>query len=867
MKEKNTNNKKLTPAMKQYWDTKKSYPDSIMLFRMGDFYETFDEDAKITSKVLGITLTKRANGAASSVPLAGFPYHAYNQYVHKLLEAGYKVALCEQVEDPKVAKGIVKREVVELLTPGTTINNEFLNSQQNNYLGSVYLENNNMGFAIIDNSTAELLCGETKVNNLNDILSQYQIKELIIPESQKKTVSCILKNKIMITTYEDWKTDRVSSYAALLKQFKTKSLKGFGIEDNFLTIVAASACVNYIDNNSFGKTNHINSIYKIEEDKFMHMDSFTVKNLEIFESLSDNPEATLFHIVNNTLTSAGSRLLRNHLLKPLRNIKEINFRLLAVEELIENNYEFDKIRNVLSNISDIERIIVKISSDKANPRDVVNLGNSLRAVNNIKRIFNSKMKNNKYNFKNVYDLSELVNTILKTIKEDPSINFLKGGYVKDGFNKELDSFRAISSKANNWLVEYQENQRKTHNIPSLKVSFNKVFGYYIDVTKTHIDKVPENYIRKQTLVNNERYFTVELKNYEEKILSSKDQIINLEKNIFNDLTNIILKLSKKIQSNAKLLSNLDVFCSNAITAIENNYSKPVVKNNTKYNLENSRHPVVEKLLDISDEFISNDLNLDTKNKQIAIITGPNMAGKSTYLRQIALNALLAQAGLYVAADYCKLGIVDKLFTRVGASDNLAGGESTFLVEMNETANILNNSTKNSLIILDEIGRGTSTFDGLSLAWAITEYIHNNDSCKARTLFATHYHELIYLGEKLNACFNMNIQVKEHKNEVIFLRKIKEGGASKSYGIHVAKLAGIPHAVINRAKHLLSDFMNDKKIVQKSIDKKSSLEDNQLLLFEKFESAIIEEIKKINLNNISPIEALNILNEIKKKYNI
>ena len=867
MKEKNVNNKKLTPAMRQYWDTKKSYPDSIMLFRMGDFYETFDEDAKITSKVLGITLTKRANGAASTVPLAGFPYHAYDQYVHKLLEAGYKVALCEQVEDPKDAKGIVKREVVELLTPGTAINNKFLNSNQNNYLGSLYFDGDMLGFAIIDNSTAELLCGETKKENLNDILSHYQIKELLIPESQTKFISQNFKDKILITTYEDWKADSVNSYELLLKQFKTKSLKGFGIENNFITIIAASACINYIDDNSFGKTNHINSISKIEENKYMHMDSFTIKNLEIFDSLSDNSQATLFHIINNTSTSAGSRLLRTQLLKPLRNIKEINSRLLSVEELIDNTYEFDRIRKELSEVSDIERIIVKVSNDKANPRDIVNLGTSLLAINHIKDIFNSRMKNNKFNFKNIYDLSNLNDTILKTLKEDPSVNLLNGDYIKDGFNKELDSLRAISSKANNWLVTYQENERKTHNIPSLKVSFNKVFGYYIDVTKTHIDKVPDNYMRKQTLVNNERYFTVELKDYEEKILSAKEKIISIERDIFKKLTDKILKLSKEIQFNAKLLSNLDVFCSNAVTAIENNYCKPILNNTTKYCLKNSRHPVVEKLLDITEEFIPNDLNLNTKDKQIAIITGPNMAGKSTYLRQIALNALLAQAGSYVPAEYCELGIVDKLFTRVGASDNLAGGESTFLVEMNETANILNNSTKNSLIILDEIGRGTSTFDGLSLAWAITEHIHNDKSCKARTLFATHYHELIYLGDELKACFNLNIQVKEHKNEVIFLRKIQEGGASKSYGIHVAKLAGIPEAVIQRAKYLLADFMDDKENFQKPLSSIKEYDENQLMLFDEFESEIIEEIKKIDLDNVSPIQAVNLLNEIKKKYKI
>jgi len=867
MKEKKIikNSKNCTPVMKQYWNAKKSYPDSIMLFRMGDFYETFDEDAKIASKILGITLTKRANGAASSVPLAGFPYHSLDQYVHKLLKVGYKVALCEQVEDPKLAKGIVKREVVELLTPGTAINNNFLNNSENNFLSSIYVSNKNMGFAIIDNSTGELLCGESNLNNLKDIVRQYKIKELLVSESQESIVKKHINFDLLITTYEDWKADKVNAYDKLLKQFKIKSLKGYGLENKDLAVIAASACINYVELNSFGKTKHINSITKIDSNEYLHLDSFTIKNLEIFESLNGSQDATLINVVDKTQTSAGSRLLKTNLLKPLKNVKEINFRLNAISELINHKYEFDLIYEKLDNVSDIERIVVKIANEKSNPKDIINLANSLKIVDEIKEIIKPSMKNICKKINNANNLSKIINEISNTIKDDPSANILKGGYIVEGYSSELDDLRNISIKANDWLVKYQENERIENNIPSLKISFNKVFGYYIDVTKTHIDKVPSNYIRKQTLVNNERYFTSELKDYEDKILSASDRIIEIEKKIFNELLLKILLKVKNIQENAKILSEIDVFSSNAYIAIENNYTKPILNESSSYILKKSRHPVVEKLLPFGEEFIENDLQLDYEKNQIGIITGPNMAGKSTYLRQIALISLLAQSGSFVPAESCEIGIVDKLFTRVGASDNLAGGESTFLVEMNETANILNNATNKSLVILDEIGRGTSTFDGISLAWAITEYLHNNKKCKPRTLFATHYHELISLADDLDSCFNLNIQVQEYKDEVIFLRKIKPGGASKSYGIHVAKLAGIPKKVINRAEHILKNFYENKTSLNNLSKDQLPLFTNEDNIFNAKAIDLLEELKDINLDILSPVECLNILNSLKKKY--
>ena len=865
MKEKNINNKNCTPVMRQYWEAKKSYPDSIMLFRMGDFYETFDEDAKIASKVLGITLTKRSNGAASSVPLAGFPYHAYDQYIHKLLASGYKVALCEQVENPKLAKGIVKREVVELLTPGTAINNNFLNTNENNFLSSVYIEDENLGFAIIDNSTGELICGETVLNELNDIVSRYKIREILVSDTQKKQIKSIVFSNIMITSYEDWKADKLNAYDKLIKQFKTKSLKGFGLENKHLAIIAASSCISYVETNSFGKTNHINSITKIDSKEFMHLDSFTLKNLEIFESLNNNKNATLINVVDKTLTASGSRLLKLNLLKPLRNIKKINYRLDCVSEFINHNVVLDSIRSLLENVSDIQRIVVKISNDKANPQDIFHLSNSLSIINKIKKILIPAMGKNIKKINETNNLSKIIKIISQTIKENPAVNLLKGGYVKEGVNKELDELRNIASKANDWLVKYQQNERIRNKIPSLKINYNKVFGYFIDVTKTHIDKVPDNYIRKQTLVNNERYFTNELKEYEEKILSAKDKIIDIERSIFNVLLKDILIESKRIQKNAKILAEIDVTCSNAFIAIENNYIKPSISNDKKFILENSRHPVVEKLLPFGEEFISNNLELNYNKKQIAIITGPNMAGKSTYLRQIALITLLAQSGSYVPAQKCVFGLVDKLFTRVGASDNLAGGESTFLVEMNETANILNNATNKSLVILDEIGRGTSTFDGISLAWAITEYLHNNTNCKPRTLFATHYHELISLANDLSSCFNLNIEVQEYKDEVIFLRKIKEGGASKSYGIHVAKLAGIPNQVIKRAGNILNDFYNNEMSLSTNNKKQLPLFSSKDYEKDDENNKLLQELKEINLDRLTPLESLNVLHSLKKKY--
>ena len=864
MKEKLINKNKSTPVMRQYWDAKKKHPNSIMLFRMGDFYETFEKDAILASKILGITLTKRSNGAASSVPLAGFPYHSLEQYAHKLLTAGYKIALCEQVEDPKFAKGIVKRAVVEVLTPGTAISSKYLDNRKNNFLISLKFKEDNVGYSIIDNSTGDFYCGIAKNNELNDIIIKSEIKEILISKNQEKILAGLLKNRnVLITFYDDWKSNFESCYERLCEQFNTKSLKGFGIDNNELCIISSGACLSYLEDNYCNNLDHINSISYVKKEGFMRLDAFTIKNLEIFTSFNNSSDSTLFRTINKTITSQGSRLLIKNISNPLTNKKVIQNRLDLIDEIIDNKKILIEIRKLLSHVSDIQRIISKITNNKANPRDILNLGFSLKINFEIKSLIK------KYNLKKIKKLingskntNSLSKKIIKIIKENPSANFLKGNYINSSINKKLDEYRSISNNVNQWLVDYQMNEKNKTNIQSLKVKYNKIFGYYIDITKTHLDKVPDNYIRKQTLVNSERFYTKELKEYEEKILNSESNILELEKEIFNRLNKDILKDISKILINSKILSKIDVICSHALLASENSYIKPVLSNKIEINIKNSRHPVVEKLLGFDDQFIPNDLYMNQKKRQIAIITGPNMGGKSTFLRQIAQTILLAQIGSYVPADSCKLGIVDQLFTRVGANDNIAEGESTFLVEMNESAYILNNATENSFIILDEVGRGTSTFDGLSLAWSITEYLHNNKKNKARTLFATHYHELISLAENLKDAFNLNLQIKEYNDEIIFMRKVIDGGADKSYGIQVAEMAGLPIDVIIRSKLLLKNFLKEE--IQ--LEKPSYNKENQLSLFEK-ESKILKELKELNLEKISPLEALNKLNELKDKYNV
>tara|TARA_Y100000996_G_scaffold720_1_gene658 strand:- start:5195 stop:7789 length:2595 start_codon:yes stop_codon:yes gene_type:complete len=863
----NSSIKKETPVMRQFREAKKSHPDSIMLFRMGDFYETFDKDAIVASEILGITLTKRSNGAASAVPLAGFPYHSLDQYLHKLLKAGHRVAICEQVEDPKKAKGIVKRDVVEVLSPGTAISDQYLDEKKNNFFSSLFIIKDKVGIALIDYSTGEFRCGEFKLEEMGNIINQFSVTEIIIPQDQFDLLSEKLKIKnYFITKIPDYVINKETGSEILTKLFKTNSLKGFGVENLNSGICAAGNAIRYLDKNFMGKMSHLVSLKLIDNNEVMTLDPFTIKNLELFYSLSNsNLIGTFIDVIGKMQTPQGNRLIRKWIRRPLLDKNRINSRLNRISEIFDNKELFNYLMDNLKHIFDIDRIIAKLSTNKANPKDLINLSNSLVTISNIKSNITNKTPELNNLLTKLVDTSGIQGMINDTIKDEPSINLNKGHFIKRGFSEELDRLHDISHSGNDWLVNFQLEEREKTNIPSLKIGYNKVFGYYIEVTKTHSSKVPDNYIRKQTLTNAERYFTEDLKEYENQILSAEDKIQSLELEIFNSLRQNLLIDIQPMLNNSIIISKVDIALSLTNIAKNNNYVKPIISNNNNILIKNSRHPVVEKLLPLGEDFIANDICLSTDEKQIAIITGPNMSGKSTYLRQIGLIVIMAQMGSFVPASHAEIGIVDKLFTRVGASDNLAEGESTFLVEMNETANILNNTTDKSLIILDEIGRGTSTYDGLSIAWAITEFIHNNKSSSAKTLFATHYHELVDLANSLNRAFNLNVNVKEIDDDVVFLRKIVEGGTDKSYGIYVAKMAGLPNEVILRANEILNSLSSNRKKTE-NIEKYDSerIQQSTDLYVGK---ELIGELSNIDINSLSPIEALKKLDELKNKYKI
>jgi len=859
--------KKETPVMRQFRDAKEKHPDSIMLFRMGDFYETFDEDAVLASDILGITLTKRSNGAASLVPLAGFPYHSLDQYLHKLLKAGHRVAICEQIEDPKKAKGIVKRDVVEVLSPGTAISDQYLDEKKNNFFGSLFIIGDVLGVSLIDYSTGEFRCGEFKFNNIDNIIDEFSVTEIIIPENQVK----ILSEKIRIQDYfvtkiPDYVINKETSLEILTKLFGTNSLKGFGVDNLDAGICAAGNAIRYLDKNFMGKMSHLISLKLIDNKNVMTLDPFTIKNLELFSSLSNpNSVGTLIDVIGKMQTSQGSRLIRKWIRRPLLDKRRINKRLNRIEELFNNRELLNHLKDSLKQIFDIDRIVAKLSTNKVNPKDLINLSNSLNCILNIRGIINRSTPELDGLLNNLMDTSQVESIINNTIKTEPAINLNKGNFIKRGFLEELDKLHDISNMGSDWLVKFQEEEREKTNISSLKIGYNKVFGYYIEITKTHNNKIPENYIRKQTLTNAERYFTEELKEYETQILSAQDKINTLELELFNDLRNKLLLKIEPMLNNSIIISKIDIASSLANISINNEYIKPIISNDRGITIRDSRHPVIEQLLPPGEDFIANDIYLNSKEKQIAIITGPNMSGKSTYLRQIGLIVIMAQIGSFVPASYAEIGMIDKLFTRVGASDNLAKGESTFLVEMNETANILNNATNRSLIILDEIGRGTSTYDGLSIAWAITEFIHNNKESCAKTLFATHYHELVELANSLEKGFNLNVDVKEINDEVVFLRKIVDGGTDKSYGIYVAKMAGLPKEVILRAKEILNSLSLNREQT-KNIQEYSSkrIKDS----YERdIGKEIITELKNIDINSISPIEILKKIDKLKIKYKL
>lgn len=863
------NSRHSTPLMEQYLSIKAKHKDAILFFRMGDFYEMFYEDAQIGAQVLGITLTSRAHGKAANVPLAGFPHHALDTYLTKMIKAGYRVAICEQVEDPKKTKTIVKRDIIEIVTPGTTFSDDLLESRRNNYLISLLLKGNICGLAGVDVSTGEFFVSEINKQDLNEQVQSLTPAEIVLSESQQQFVINHLSNsdKFFITTRDDWIFTRDYGYEILTEHFKTVSLKGFGCDDLDAGIAAAGAILNYIKENQKSSLAHISRITRRDNNDYLTIDPTTQKNLELIQSLSNqNKQGTLISILDHTKTAMGGRLLVQWLLHPLAHIKPIKLRLDAIEEFLQKDKIRGTIRDILKYVGDLERLISKITTGRANARDLNALKATLTKIPEIKQTLQEMEA--EYVVKsrdNLKELPEVVNEIEKAIVDDPPLITSEGGLIRQGYNAELDHLREIAFSGKNWIAKLQATERERTGISSLKVKYNKVFGYYIEVTKPHLSKIPQDYTRKQTLVGSERFITPELKEYEEQVLTAEEKIIELEYELFDKLRQLVAQRVTVIQENAALIAQLDCLTNLAEVAQRNNYCKPEIVADDEIIIKDGRHPVVEKLLPCGESFIPNDVHLNNSNDQILIITGPNMAGKSTYLRQVGLIILMAQMGSFVPAKLAKIGLVDKIFTRVGASDNLAGGESTFLMEMNETANILNNATNKSLILLDEIGRGTSTFDGLSIAWSVSEFIHNSPQVAAKTLFATHYHELTELELILPRVRNYNVAVKEWGDKIVFLRKIVRGGCDHSYGIHVAQLAGLPKAVIERAREVLKNLESEELTpneLPKLAIKHNNHEQQQLDFFAQIENSLREKINEIDPNNITPLEALSFLNELK-----
>ena len=869
-----------TPLMLQYYKIKEAHPDTVLLFRMGDFFETFEEDAKIASKVLGITLTKRANGAAGEVPLAGFPHHAIDSYLPKLVRAGYRVAVCEQIENPKFAKGIVKRDVIEVVTPGVAFSDKLLDHKKNNYLMAVCIKAvsssdsyNAAGIAFTDISTGEFYAYEIPSDILQQQIESISPSEILIQKKDKEYIEKIVHKvnpSIRLTKIDDWIFNFEYAKELLVMQFKTVTLKGFGIENFIPGIIASGVILNYLQETQKANLSHLNKVSAYNPSEYMALDYSTKRNLEITSSMNDGGrEGSLISILDKTETAMGARLLKKWISSPLRKLDLIIKRQESVEELLNNKSIRNNLITELKEIGDLERLISKVCTGRANPREIVSIKTSLKKIPVIKNILEpAKGKTLVQLRDSLNPLEKLVDKIQTAIVDSPSLSIVDGGIIKDGFSPELDELRDISLHGKDWIANLQRTERESTKISSLKVNFNKVFGYYIEISNAHKDKVPDNYIRKQTLVNSERYITPELKAYEDKILNAEEKIYDLESQLFNEIRIIVAAESEKIQQNARLIAMLDCFISFAVCAGEYNYIKPELSEDAHLEIIDGRHPVVERILPPGEKFTPNSCRLDNEKDQIIILTGPNMAGKSVYLRQMGLIVLLAQIGSFVPAKEAKIGLVDRIFTRVGASDNISAGESTFLVEMQEAANILNNATDKSLILLDEIGRGTSTFDGISIAWAITEYLHENPDVAAKTLFATHYHELNEMAEIFPRIKNYKVEVREYDDKVIFLHKVNPGRADHSYGIQVAQMAGLPMFVTKRAKEILQN-LESKELTpyeekKEKLKKLKSPEDNQISMFEFHDDELRGEINELEINNLTPIEALNKLHELKKK---
>jgi DNA mismatch repair protein MutS len=857
-----------TPLMKQYYSVKAKHPDAVLLFRVGDFYETFGEDAIRTSEILGITLTRRANGSASFVELAGFPYHALDTYLPRLVRAGQRVAICEQLEDPKLTKNIVKRGITELVTPGVSLNENVLNHKENNFLAAVHIDKKIAGVAFLDISTGEFLVSEGTFEYIDQMLNNFQPKEVLF---EKRKSEIFLENfgpKFYTFKLDDWIFTSEAAGDRLLKQFETSSLKGFGVQNLSFGIIAAGAILHYLDITQHNQLGHITSLLRIEEDRYVWLDKFTIRNLELFHSPFEGAR-TLIDVIDRTISPMGGRLLKRWVSLPLKDIQPVNDRLEIVQHLVEKEDLREEISGLIRQIGDLERLISKVAVNRINPREVVQLKRALEAIEPLR----DKCKES--GCIPLVAIAEQLNPcksvaekIARELNNDPPVFLNKGNAIAKGVSQELDELRTILYSGKDYLIDLQTRESERTGISSLKVGFNTVFGYYIEVRNTHKDKVPPEWIRKQTLVSAERYITEELKEYEGKILGAEEKIMTLETKLFNDIVIALLEFIPPVQLNAALIGRLDCLQSFSVISVENNYVRPLLDDSRRLDIRDGRHPVIEKQLPLSESYVPNDLLLDTEDQQIIILTGPNMSGKSALLRQTALIVLMAQMGCFVPAKEARIGMVDKIFTRVGASDNISLGESTFMVEMNEAASILNNLSDRSLVLLDEIGRGTSTYDGISIAWAMVEYLHEN-KLRAKTMFATHYHELNEMENSFFRVKNYNISIKELNNKVIFLRKLKRGGSEHSFGIHVARMAGMPKSVVSRADEILKELemSHEKQELAKPIaDIAGHREGLQLSIFQLDDPVlkqIRDEILEIDINNLTPIEALNKLYNIKK----
>ena len=860
----------LTPMMKQFLDLKAKHPDAVMLFRCGDFYETYSTDAIVASEILGITLTKRANGKGKTVEMAGFPHHALDTYLPKLIRAGKRVAICDQLEDPKLTKKLVKRGITELVTPGVSINDNVLNYKENNFLAAVHFGKASCGVAFLDISTGEFLTAEGPFDYVDKLLNNFGPKEILFERGKRLMFEGNFGSKFFTFELDDWVFTETTAREKLLKHFETKNLKGFGVEHLKNGIIASGAILQYLTMTQHTQIGHITSLARIEEDKYVRLDKFTVRSLELIGSMNDGG-SSLLNVIDRTISPMGARLLKRWMVFPLKDEKPINDRLNVVEYFFRQPDFKELIEEQLHLIGDLERIISKVAVGRVSPREVVQLKVALQAIEPIKQ---ACLEADNASLNRIGEKLNLCisirDRIAKEINNDPPLLINKGGVIKDGVNEELDDLRRISYSGKDYLLQIQQRESEQTGIPSLKVAYNNVFGYYIEVRNIHKDKVPQEWIRKQTLVNAERYITQELKVYEEKILGAEDKILVLETQLYTDLVQALTEFIPQIQVNANQIARLDCLLSFANVARENNYIRPIIEDNDVLDIRQGRHPVIEKQLPIGEKYIANDVMLDSTTQQIIIITGPNMAGKSALLRQTALITLLAQIGSFVPAERAHIGLVDKIFTRVGASDNISVGESTFMVEMNEAADILNNVSSRSLVLFDELGRGTSTYDGISIAWAIVEYIHEHPKAKARTLFATHYHELNEMEKSFKRIKNYNVSVKEVDNKVIFLRKLERGGSEHSFGIHVAKMAGMPKRIVKRANALLKQLESDNRqqgISGKPLAEVSENRSGMQLSFFQLDDPILcqirDEILNLDVNNLTPIEALNKLNDIKK----